>query len=142
MATLPSNEFKDLLFRKIVDLDNDTIKIILMAAGFTFDRVNHNVYANVSASELPTANGYTVGGVSLTGSTITRNDTTHIVTCSFNNATWTATGGSIVAQGAIIFDDTVAAPVVDPVIGYIDFGGAETALDTFPFVVASIQVRV
>jgi hypothetical protein len=142
MATLPSNEFKDLLFRKIVDLDNDTVKIALMAAGFSFARATHNIYADISASELGTANGYTVGGASLTGSTITRNDTTNEVDATFNNASWTATGGDIEAQGAILYDTTVVSPVVSPVIGYIDFGGSQIAYVGAPFVVANIKITI
>jgi hypothetical protein len=64
------------------------------------------------------------------------------VEVTFNSASWTASGGDIEAQGAIIFDDTVASPVVDPIVGYIDFGGAETAFDGSPFVVTNITVRV
>ena len=140
MATLPSNEYKELLFKKIIDMDNDTFQIILMQSGFTFDRATHDTYADVSADELATAFGYTAGGIALTGSTITRDDTENTVTVTFNNAAWTAAGGSIIAQGAIIFDDTVAAPVADPTVGYIDFGGATTTLDGGVLTVANIEV--
>lgn len=142
MATLPSNEIKDLLGRAIVDFASDTFDIILMVSGFAFDRVNHDVLADVTASQLPTANGYTSGGVILAGVTLTRNDTTNFLEVTWNNASWTATGGDIVSQGAIIFDNTVAAPVVDPIVGYIDFGSALTAFDTGPFTVSNITFRI
>jgi predicted porin len=141
MSTLPSNEFKDLLARKVIDFANDTFKGILMEAGFAFDRANHDVYADVSGQELPTAFGYTVGGITLSGVSITRNDTTNKVTITWNNASWTATGGDITAQGLLIFDDTVASPVVDPVIGFIDFGSPLTAYDTGNLVVTNVGVE-
>lgn len=142
MATLPSNKFKDLLLRKVIDAANDVFKISLMATGFTFDRTADDVYADISASELTTAYGYTAGGYTLTGVTITRDDVNHIAYISWNNPTWTATGGDIVACGAIIYDDTVAAPVAKPVIGFIDFTADITAYDTGPFAIADITVAV
>ena len=135
MATLPSNEFKELLFEKILDFNVDTIKGILMQSGFVFNRATHDKYADVLANELPTANGYIVGGQSLAGVTITRDDVNNTVTISWNNPSWLAVGGDIVSQGLILFDDTVAAPVADPIIGYIDFGSALTTFDTGNFTV-------
>lgn len=142
MSTLPSNEFKDLILRKVIDFANDTFKGILMEAGFAFDRANHDVYADISAQELPTLSGYTVGGITLSGVTITRNDTTNLVTVTWNNASWTASGGDIIAQGLLIFDDTVSSPVVDPVVGFIDFGSPLTAYDTGNLVVTNVAVEV
>ena len=140
MATLPSNEFKDLIGRKIISFPADTFKIILMSSGYIFDRVNHNTYVDVLASELATAAGYTAGGQILTGVTLTRDNVNNEERVTWNNASWLATGGDLVAQGAIIFDDTVAAPSVDPVIGYIDFGSPTTTFDSGNFTIANIAV--
>jgi len=140
MATLPSNEFKDLIGRKIISFPADAFKIILMASGYTFDRANHNVYADITAQELATGAGYTAGGQTLTGVVITRDNINNEERVTWNNASWLATGGNLVAQGAIIFDDTVTAPVADPVIGYIDFGAPTTTFDTGNFTIANIAV--
>lgn len=141
MATIPSNEFKDLSFRKVIDFANDVFKGILMEAGFAFDRAAHDKYADILANELPTLYGYTIGGITLAGVAITRNDTTNLVTVTWNNASWTAAAGDLTAQGLIIFDDTVAAPTVDPIVGYIDFATALTTFDTGNFVVTNIAVE-
>lgn len=140
MPTLPSNEFKDLIGRKIISFPADVFKIILMASGFTFDRANHDVYADVLANELPTGAGYTAGGQALGGVVITRDDINNEERVTWNNVMWLATGGDLVAQGAIIFDDTVTTPVADPVVGYIDFGAPITTFDTGSFTVANISV--
>ena len=59
MATEASNKIKFLLAKKAIDFSADTFKIILMQSGFTFNKDTHEGYANVSASELGTGNGYT-----------------------------------------------------------------------------------
>lgn len=142
MATLPSNEFKELLFNKGIDFSSDVFNGILMQSGFVFNRATHNVYANVLGNELPTASGYTVGGVVLAGVTVTRNDVNNTITVTWNNPSWLAVGGDIVSQGMIIFDDTVAAPVTDPIIGYIDFGSALTTFDTGNFTISNVSVVI
>lgn len=107
-----------------IDLDTNSLLIILMASGFTFDRANHHEYADVSASELGTGNGYTVKTKALAGYAITRNDTLYKATITWSTVQWTASGGSIgPACGAFILNDTVAN---DPLVGYIDFGGDGT----------------
>ncbi len=142
MATQASNKFKELLLKKVIDGANDTFKILLMQKGFAFNRASHNVYADVSAEELPTASGYTVGGATLSGATITKDDVNNVATLTFNNASWLASGGNIEADGAIIIDDTVASPVVDPIVGYIDFTSTQLTYDGGTFTIANIGVVV
>lgn len=140
MPTLPSNEFKDIIGRKLVSFPADVFKIILMQSGYVFDRANHNTYADIASMELPTGAGYTAGGQALTGVTLTRDNINNEERVTWNNASWLATGGDIVAQGAIIFDDTITAPNADPTIGYIDFGAPTTTFDTGQFTIANIAV--
>jgi len=141
MASYASTKITYLLAIKIIDFDTDTSKICLMQTGFTFDRATHHVYADISASELATANGYVAGGVSLGVSTVTENDTLFKTTVTWPNASWTAAGGSIgPAAGAIIYDDTVAAPVAKPIIGYIDFGSDQTQVNGGIFTIANPEV--
>jgi hypothetical protein len=140
MATVTANNYKLLLLKKIIDFSADTFKIILMQKGFSFSRSAHDGYADVSASELATAYGYTAGGNTLAGVTITQDDVNNEATVDWNNTYWTISGGNIEADGAIIYDDTVASPTVDPIIGYIDFGGTILTLDGGTFTIANIQV--
>lgn len=129
MASYPSNKIKYLLATKVIDFANDTFKIALMGTGFTFNRATHHGYADVSASELVTANGYTAGGATLGGVTVTEDDSANLCKVTWTNPTWSATPGNIgPSPGAIIYDDTVSTPTADPVVGYIDFGGDQTQL--------------
>lgn len=143
MASTASNKIKYLLATKAIDFANDTFKIILMQTGFTFDKDTHHGYADVSANELATGNGYTAGGATLSGVAVTEDDTDDRTEITWNNATWTASGGSIgPSPGAIIYDDTVTTPTADPVVGYIDFGGDQTEADGGTATIANIEVRI
>ena len=137
MTTQSSNEFKEQLWQGTVDGSADVFKIILMASGFAYNPVTHGVYADVSANELPTASGYTAGGATLAGVAITQDDVNNQGKIAWNNASWVASGGDIVASGAIIYDDTVASPA-DVLVGYIDFSGDQTTIDGGTFTIANV----
>lgn len=137
MGTVIANKFKYALATKQISFAADTFKMILMATGFTFVKDTHHGYADVSANELPTANGYTVGGVTLTGVAVTEDDTDDRTEVTWSNAQWTASGAGITACGAIIFDDTPTTPQADPIVQYIDFGGDQTAGAGGTFTVAT-----
>lgn len=139
MASLVSNNILELISGGNVDFDNDTFKIILMQAGFVFDRDNHDEYADVSASELPSLYGYTQNNYTLAGVSTDRDDILNALLVTWNNAVWTAVGGNIQACGAIIFDDTLAN---DPIVGFIDFGGTLTTYNGGAFTVANITVSI
>ena len=142
MTTQASNKIKYLLATKAIDFANDSFKIILMASGFTYDKDAHEDYADVSGSELAAGNGYTTGGNTLGGVAVTEDDTDDRTEITWNNTTWTASGGSIgPTPGAIIYDDTVASPA-DPIVGYIDFGGEKTQADGGIATIANPEVRI
>ena len=143
MATEASNKIKFLLVKKNVDFSADTFKIILMQSGFVFNKDNHEGYANVSASELGTGNGYTAGGATLAGVVVTEDDTNDRCEVAWNNASWTAAGGTIgPTPGAIIYDDTPTTPTADPIVGYIDFGGNQSQADGGVATISNIKFRV
>ncbi len=146
MASEVANKIKFLLASKIIDFANDSFIIILMQSGFTFNKDTHHGYADVSASELATANGYTVKTKALAGVAVTEDDTDDRCEITWSNSQWTASGGAIgPTPGAIIFDDTVTAggvTIADPIIGYIDFGGDQTQADGGTLTIANIEFRI
>ena len=139
MATVPSNHIKYLLATKVIDFLNDTFIIILMDSGFVFNIDTHENYAQVSGSELDTANGYTVKTKTLAGVGVAEDDSADKAIVTWNNVVWTASGGSITSSGAIIIDDTAAN---DPVVGYIDFSGDQTVLDTGTFTISNVTFEL
>lgn len=80
------------------DIDSDTWKMALFLSTSNLG-VGSTTYAGVT-NEHANANGYTTGGVAITlsisGTTTTTTDST--------DATWTASGGSIVARFAAIYE--------------------------------------
>jgi len=143
MASTLSNKMKFLLASKAIDFANDSFKIILMDTGFVFNKDTHHAYANVSASELDTGNGYIKNTKTLEGVAVTEDDTDDRCEITWDDVTWTASGGSIgPSPGAIIFDDEVTTPTADPVIGYIDFGGEQTQADGGVATITNVEVRI
>jgi len=140
MTTEASNHVKYLLATKAIDFVNDVFKIALMDTGFTFNKDTHAEWADVSGSELVSGNGYTTGGNTLAGVSVTEDDVDDRCEVTWNNTTWTASGGSIgPTPGAIIYDDTV---LNDPIVGYIDFGGEQTQADGGTATISNIEVRI
>lgn len=82
---------------------------------------------DATATELSTANGYTAGGQLLTGVSITQVGVN--ATFDADNVSWTASGGSIAAAFALLYNDT---DTNDPPMFRIDFEGTETAGDGTP----------
>jgi hypothetical protein len=140
MASNPSNNFRVALAKGEVDFNTDSFKIILMASGFAFDIDTHDLYADVSASELATGFGYTAGGYTLGAGTVTQNDTDNQAEIVWNNPTWVAAAGDIgPVCGAIIYDDTHAS---DAIVGFIDFSGDVTEPDGGTATIANVKVVI
>jgi hypothetical protein len=139
---IPVKAIEIMKWKGQINTGSDTFKLILMQSGFVYDPVTHLSYADVSASELPTANGYTAGGVTLSGTAVAYDVTDDRVELSFSNVTITASGGALVASGAIIFDDTTdtgsSDDYSDVIISYKDAGGDITAIDGTPIVISNI----
>jgi hypothetical protein len=98
------------------DLDDTTNwKIALFASTSNANTlsVGTNIFGDLT-NELTTANGYTAGGVALTGITWTNSAGTISFACS--NAVWTATGGSITARFAVIYRNATVNGIVKPLL--------------------------
>ena len=112
-----SNQMKAWLFGGILDLDTDTVKVALVN-GYTFNPDNNHGYANFSANEI-TATGYSAGGASLTGLTITTNDTGDYGKWDAGDVTWTSLATASISA-ALIYDDTLTAPVADGLLAEVE----------------------
>lgn len=135
-----SNHFKFQLASGNIDFDSNVYKVILMNNTFAFDKDTHATLADVTADQLGTGNGYTQNDKTLTGISVVEDDTNDKAAITWDNATWTATGGSIGPTGAyIIYDDTTAD---DTVVACVDFGTDYTIADGSSIQLQNIAVGI
>lgn len=118
-----------------VDWVADTIKVSQHTSAYTPNQSTHEYFSSVT-NELPTANGYTVGGATLGTKAVT---VTSLVT-AYKAATtsWpVASGQTLTARYAVVRKDTGTA-ATSPVLAYVDYatdqtasasGGASTSFD-------------
>lgn len=116
MASGIYNRFKANLMNKIVDLEDDVVKVALYDDTHAFDAA-HTVYT--VANEVEGA-GYTAGGAALAGKAVTEGATTK---WDANDVEWTT--ATFTAHHAVIWGDAGA----NDLIASIDFGGAKTVAD-------------
>lgn len=97
-------------------LDTDTFKVGLTTSSYTPNGATHDEYADIT-NEL-SGSGYALA----TLGSVTFNNSSGTVTFDAADTVFTASGGSLVARYAFIYDDTVTG---DPLVAYI-------LLDTTP----------
>jgi flagellar capping protein FliD len=108
---------------------SDTYKVKLLTAA-TFDPTNTTL-TEAGGTEVASGTGYTTGGATLTGVSVTI-VSTNGAKFDANDAIWSASSGGIAADYAIIYNDTDAD---DPPVAFIDFDGTESASDGTDFVI-------
>ena len=111
------SSFKTDMLGGVQDLDTDVIKIALYTSAATLNAATtaYTTLDEVSSS----GTGYTAGGNTLTGATISLDGTTGI--CTFSNTSWTSS--SITARGALIYNSTKT----NKAIAVLDFGADKTS---------------
>lgn len=104
----------------VINLNSDSFKMALcgnaqtLTALFVGSSADAR-YADLTA-ELATANGYTVGGVSLSSLSLARGAANQVIFTSAS-AAWTFTGGGVTFKYAVIYDNTGANK---DLLGYVD----------------------
>lgn len=81
------------------DIDSDTYKMALFLSTSNIG-ASSTTYAGVT-NEVASANGYTTGGISVT---LTLAGTTTVTVDISSDPVWTASGGSITARFAVIYE--------------------------------------
>ena len=133
-----SNRYKYQLMKKKIDLSADTLKIILMDNSFAFNKDTHATLADVTANQLPSANGYVQNDKVLENKVLTEDDVNDKGVMVCDDVKWTASGGDIGPTGAaIVYDDTT---VDDTVIGCIDYGEDFTIPNGSDFGINNIEI--
>ena len=121
-----SNLFPQELYKKQHDVENDSLVVCLMETGFVFDPATHSVYADISADEIATGNGYTQATKAISTVAVTE-DSNGDALITADPVQWTASGGSIPAQcAAVIINDTHANKTI---LGCVEYGASYTTAD-------------
>lgn len=97
-----------------LDMDDTTnwkMALFLSTSNCDTLSIGTAIYADLT-NEHANANGYTTGGVALSGITLTSAGAT--VTWDVDDAVWTASGGSIVARFAVIYKNATVNSIVKP----------------------------
>jgi len=130
------DKFKEYLGDGTIDMDGDAFNMSLFLDTSNIATTSVDGYASAT-NEHANGNGYTTGGAAV--STPTWVESAGTVTFDCANQVWTASGGSIVARFAAIYDNTVTTPVADPIVCHslLDSAPADvTATDTNDLTIA------
>jgi len=109
------SSFKQQLFLGEHDLDTDVIKIALYTSAATLG-ASTTVY---TTSDEVVGTGYTAGGNTLTGASVSLSGTTAFV--DFSDTTWST--ATITARGALIYNSSKS----NKAVAVLDFGGDKTS---------------
>ena len=116
MADLIYNSFKADVSNALIDLTDDTIKILLVTSAYTPNIDTHTRRSDVTNEVSGT--GYTAGGNTLAGKSVTQDNTNDRMVFDATDSEWTSS--TITARGAVIYKDTGVA-ANDNLICYLDF---------------------
>lgn len=101
-------------FNKEVDLDTDTVKVMLTTSSYAPNQTTHK-YKNQVTNEV-TGAGYTAGGKTLSGKTVGATGLTY--TFDADDIVWSSS--TITARYAVFYIDTGTAST-SPLVAYWDF---------------------
>lgn len=123
---LPANMFGGESSGDAAQMDylTDTMRMTLHTNTYAPNVDTNEAFADAT-NELSTANGYTANGIAIGTKTVVYTAAGGITTFDMDDTTvtWTASGGSLVFQHAVLHDDTVSTgPPAKPLIGWIDCG--------------------
>jgi hypothetical protein len=117
MPDMIPNGFKKNIMNGNIDLDTDTIKVMLTTSAYTPDQDSHEFKSSVTNEVSGT--GYTAGGATLANKSVTQDNTDNEGVFDADDVTWASS--TITARYAVIYKDTGSA-ATSPIIAILDFG--------------------
>jgi len=118
MTSIIPNATKKNLMNGGIDLDTDTIKVMLLTSTHANNADTQEFIDDVSANEV-SGTGYTAGGATLANKAVTQDNTDDEGVFDADDVSWAAS--TITARYAVIYKDT-GTPATSPIIAIIDFG--------------------
>ncbi len=123
MANVFYDQAKKNLWNGTINLASDPLKVALVGSSYVPNQSADEFWSTVAASEV-SGDGYTAGGLALTGQAVTADTINHRGKFTANNVTWS--NATITAVGAVLYKNT-GNPSTAPIIGYVDFGGPKSS---------------
>lgn len=136
MASLIYNSFWEDLARGEIDLDTDTIKVMLVTSGYTEDKDAHLKRSDVT-NEV-TGDGYTSGGEEV-AVTITKDTANDRLEVELGAVSWP--NSTITARKAVYYKSRGGAGTADELIAVNDFG-SDVVSTNGTFALAASTVRI
>lgn len=118
MASKLYGSFIAKTMNKEIDLDTDTIKVALLTSAYTPNQDVHDYFDDVVANEV-TGTGYTAGGATLSGKSVSYDAPTNTITFDADDVVLASS--TITARYAVVYDASPATNATRPLIGYVDF---------------------
>lgn len=101
-----------------IDLDTDTIKVMLVTSSYTPDQDAHDFRDDVSDEVSGT--GYSASGVALANKAVTADNTDNESVVDADDVAWSSS--TITARGAVLYKSRGGAASDDELICYIELG--------------------
>jgi hypothetical protein len=137
MASLIFNSFFEDLARGAIDLDTDTIRVMLVTSSYTENKDTHTKRSDVT-NEI-TGTGYTAGGVTA-AVTITKDTANDRLDVSLGLVSWA--GATFTARKAVYYKSRGGASSADELIAVNDFGSDVTATGaTFTLNASTLRIQ-
>lgn len=123
MANVIYNSFKRDIMNGSIDLDTDTIKVMLVTSTYTPDQDAHDKRDDITNEVAGT--GYSSGGAALANKSVTADNTDNEGVFDADDLTWAS--ATITARGAVLYKSRGGAASADELIMYFDFTSDQTS---------------
>lgn len=117
MASVIYNSFKRDIMNGSIDLDTDTIKVMLVTSTYTPDPDTHTKRSDITNEVSGT--GYTAAGETLANKAVTADNTDNEGVFDADDVAWSSS--TITARGAVLYKARGGASSADELIAYVDF---------------------
>lgn len=123
MASVVYNSFKRDIMNGSIDLDTDTVKVMLVTSTYSPNIDSHTKRSDITNEVSGT--GYTAGGATLASPTVTVDNTDDEGVFDAADTSWSSS--TITARGAVLYKSRGGASSADELICYVDFGSDITS---------------
>jgi hypothetical protein len=118
MANVIYSSFKKKIMDGSIDLDTDTIKVMLVTSAYTPDQDAHDFRDDVTSEVSGT--GYTASGQAIANKSVTADNTDNEGVFDADDVTWASSTNT--GKGAVLYKSCGGAASADELIMYFDFG--------------------